>query len=198
MIRITNMNKAISQARREFLDLSPANFTKAVNRAINHTLNKSRTKAARGMAKIYKLKYGEARDGLRKRNAYGQNMTGRLDSVAPHKPIMQFTEAQYDAGVIVNIKGQYKRLAGAFMAQVGSGRHVGIFARGVYSDNAFQFRHRRITPSKKNDNPIVELHTIANPQAFMNPQVIEPTADKSAVDFINRLPHELKRISESQ
>ncbi|MFO0386350.1 MAG: phage tail protein [Flavobacteriales bacterium] len=186
--------KAVTdKLRSQYKQLSERAVRTGIARAINHTLGKTKTASSREIRSVYRIKAKDITKSMRITRAYVQRQFGEL--VASGQPLsaMAFGARQTKKGVSINVKGQRKLIRGAFLATMKSGKQ-GVFARGRYGKDGFEFRTKRIR-KKGNDLPIEELKTIAVPQALAHNAVLNNLGKKMEADYPGRLQHELKYLA---
>lgn len=170
-------------------------FDSAVVAAINHTLGVAKTAANKEIRNEYKIRAKDIRPALSIRRAKRGKNTWEIEGalVATGRPLglIRFGARQTKKGVSVNVLGQRKVVAKAFIATMKSG-HSGVFGRGNYNSNRFNFRYKRIR-KRGNDTPITEMKTVSIPTAFSNDVVLKHLANKMATHFPKRLAHEIGR-----
>jgi hypothetical protein len=205
-----DINPAIDQIRREFYDVSNprsnAKINLAIARAINHTLAKAKTAASREIRQEYNVKAKELKAGLSINKTSRTFTEGMLIATGRPLPLIAFGARQNftyvrgahgsrklkGGGVSVDVMGQRKIIKGAFIATMDSG-HTGVFARGKYSGNGFDFREKRLV-KKGNDLAINELTTSSVPKMMQNNAVIKNLTLLLERDFPARLQHEASRL----
>lgn len=185
--------EAIRTIRRGFSDLTNGQQSLAIARALNRTIRSARAAASKEIRSIWKIRAKDIKAAQRIVPARRSNLEAKKITFGRPLPIMAFGPRMTKKGVSVNIAGQRKYFPGAFKARMKSG-HEGIFARGIYGQNRFNWRTRRLNKSPQNDNPITELKTLSIPVATRSNVVLRYIARKVTQDFPNRLSHELLNI----
>jgi hypothetical protein len=205
MVKVS-VEDAVKSIRREFRDLTDAEFNLGVARAINHTLAKVRTASSKEIRQVYNISAKDIRQALTIKRASSNQPYGFVIASGKPIPLKQFKPRQTKDGVSVIIKkGNRQVIKSAFLATMGSG-HQAAFARGQYGSGSFAFRRKRLRKAggyslkgnryqpNTNDLSITELTTISTPLAFANSVVLNNLAKKVEDEFPARMVHELGRI----
>lgn len=184
-----DIKSAVNDLRKEFSEFRPYKFNRAVARAINHTVAKSRTKTSRDIRSLYKVKSKELKQALSTPKATAISLSGALKAIGRPLPIFAFGARQTKKGVTANIMGARKLIRGAFIATMTNG-HKGVFARGKYNGYSFAFRDKRVKKTG-NDTPINELTTSSVPKMMENTTILNEVIKGMETQFTPRLAHEL-------
>lgn len=205
MIHISVEN-AVRDLRKEFKDLTNAEFNKGTARAINHTLGKVKTASSKEIRKTYNILARDLSKALSVRRANQTMLTGYVIAEGRPLSLKRFNPRQTRSGVSLVIKkGSRVEVSSAFIATMSSG-HQGVFARGRYQGKDFAFRHNRIKKAGgyknvggrfqpiNNDLNVNELTTVSVPRAFANQQIIGILKQQIESEFPKRLVHELMRM----
>jgi len=116
-----------------------------------------------------------------------------------YKSVQKVTERKKpksnpNKGVTFEIfKGEQRTLPFAFMIP---GKYP-VFARGTYNSsggNQFIKRTKREVPYPKSDTPIAKLITVSPYTAVVNDKILPPLADKTGIDYQQRIVHEIAFI----
>jgi hypothetical protein len=192
MIEI-NVRKAIADARREFSDLNDKSIAVGIARAINRTLEQSKTAARREIQTVYKIRARDVNRAMIIRRAVARQIAqhGMLLAQGVKLPLIGFGARQGKRGVSVNVMGTRKLVRSAFITNMPSGGR-GVYARGVYNGNEFQYRNKRLRKNG-NDLPITQLTSVSVPKAMSHNTVLKHLADTINQKFPQRLTHELMR-----
>jgi hypothetical protein len=199
--------------------LSPAQFRQANARAINHTMQKARTSASKGIRARYNIPVNLTNKSMKLVRATSSRQAGFLKATSTFTPLSYFRPTQITAtgvkvtttrqgalassvrrlkrvrkgGISVSIvKGQKKTMQGAFFMP---GRaNALVTARGKYTQpTKFTFRKKRIN-SSGNDTPIDVLNTVSVFKAAISPTAQEQIARDLMPDYSKRLIHEALRL----
>jgi hypothetical protein len=179
--------------RKQFRHLTEKEVRVGISRAINHTIGKTKTATNREIRSVYRLKAKDVTKSLRVTRAFPMRQFGELIASGAPLPAIAFSARQTRKGVTLNIKGLRKLIRGAFLATMPSGKR-GVFGRGNYSKDGFQFRTKRIR-KKGNDLPIEEIKSVSIPSALSNNAVLNNLSKKMETEYPGRLQHELRRLS---
>lgn len=190
-----NTEQAIKEITKQFKNqLSKPQINKAIARAINHTIAKSKTAVSKEIRKVYKVKASDIKRDIAIIKATVMRQQGIVNAKGKGLPLKAFGARQTRKGVSVNITGKRKVVQSSFLATMPSG-HEGVFARGKYSRGDFQFRKKRLA-KKGPDLPIAQLFTAAVPTMMMNNTVISIVSRQMQADLPSRLMHELNRMAQ--
>jgi len=204
MIKIS-VEEAVTSIRREFRDLTNAEFNKGVMRAINHTISKLKTAGSREIRVVYNFKAGDINASTQIRRASANNLTAYIYASSKPTSLRRFGPNLTRTGISVVIKkGSRAQIAGAF---IGPGAlNQGVWARGRYNGGDFDFRHKRIRKPggyKKignryqpinNDLNINKLTTLSVHTAMTNNTVLTALQNTTESEFPKRMIHELSRM----
>lgn len=193
MIEVS-VRKAIEKARREFADLNQKQLAVGIARAINRTLEQSKTAARKEIQTVYKIRAKDVNKAMSIRRAAARQIAqhGMLLAKGTKLPLIGFGARKTKRGVSVNVMGVRKLVRSAFITTMPSG-HRGVFGRGYYAKGDFEFRKKR-NFKNGNDLPITELTTVSVPRAMSNNVILKHLADTINTKFPGRLTHELMRI----
>lgn len=190
---VVSVEEAVKKLRREFADLTGAEFSQGTARAINRALQKGRTEANRAIRAKYTIKASDVSKALKLANARPSQLYGELIAQGKPIPLKFFKHKKTNKGVDVEVKkGSKQSIRSAFIATMASG-HRGVFGRGEYQSRDFKWRAKRLK-KKGNDTPITELHSVSIPSAFSQQKVYDITSDAMIKTFSDRMMHELSRI----
>lgn len=205
MIKVS-VEDAVKDIRREFVDLNNGEFNKGVSRALNRTIQKSKTRSSKEIRQIYNLLAKDVSKTLSLKRASSTNLSSELRAEGTLLSVRKFAPRQTSDGVSVMIKkGNRTTIKGAFMSEA-SKLNAGVFARGKYQGKDFEFRNTRTRAAggyKKvngrfqplnNDLAIDSLKTLSVPQAMAHNAVLSALSTQMSEDFPKRLVHELKWI----
>lgn len=191
-----DISGAIRELRRAHQGLRASTFDAAVAAALNHTIAKAKTGAARQIRTVYKIKQKDlsGKNGsLTTIRANPKKKIAVLLAMGRPIPVFKFGARKRKDGVSVNIMGSRKVIKGAFFATMKSG-HKGVWGRGEYIRGDFAWRKKR-QRKRGNDVPIEEIKTVSAPTALMNQIVLQVLDKRMRTDFKSRLAHELARRS---
>lgn len=205
MIKVS-VEDAVKGIRREFVDLNNGEFNKGVSRALNRTIQQSKTKSSKQIREIYNILARDISQTLSLKRASATNLTSELRAEGKLLSIRKFQPRQMSDGVSIMIKrGNRQTIKGAFMSTA-SKLNDGVFARGKYQGKDFEFRNKRTKPAGgyrkvngrfqplNNDLAIDKLKTLSVPQAMAHNSVLSALSTQMSEDFPKRLVHELKWI----
>jgi len=187
-----DIRPAIRSIRKEAHGLAASQVNTAIARALNHIAAKAKTRSARDIGNIYKIKKGEIKKGIAIGRAHRNRQSAAIIARGQPLPIMAFGARQVKSGVSANIMGTRRVIRGAFIATMQSG-HKGVFARGQYAGYKFGFRNKRIRKTG-NDLSINELTTTSLPKAFSNNTVLTNLKTMVEDELPARLMHEIIRM----
>lgn len=187
-----DIRPAIRAIRKEAHGLTASQVNTAIARALNHTAAKAKTRSARDIGNIYKIKKAEIKKNIVIGRAHRSRQSAAIIARGQPLPIMAFGARQVKSGVSANIMGTRKVIRGAFIATMKSG-HKGVFARGQYAGYKFGFRTKRIRKTG-NDLSINELTTTSLPKAFSNNTVLTNLKTMVESELPPRLMHEILRM----
>lgn len=201
-----SVEQAVKDIRREFKDLTNAEFDIGVSRAINHTLSKARTSAGREIRSVYNIAAKDVNKAFTMKRANKTQLYALLIASGKPLPLRSFKPRQTKEGVSVLIKkGSRQLIKSAFLTTMASG-YTGVFARGTYKQGGYNFRHQRITEAGgykrvgnryqpiNNDTPINTLTTTSVPLMFSQNTVLNALSKSIEQDFPARMLHELSRL----
>lgn len=205
MIHVTVEN-AVQELRKEFRDLTNAEFSKGTARAINHTLSKVKTASSKEIRQVYNLMARDVNQALTVRRAYPTELTGMVIAEGKPIPLRRFNPRQTKEGVSVIIKkGSRVLIKSAFLGTMPNSS-TGVYARGRYQGKDFAFRHQRIKQAGgyknvggrfqpvNNDLNINQLTSLSIPRAFAQSVVINALKKQIETEFPKRMVHELMRM----
>jgi len=191
-------------AKKLFADLAkqlgPKETSRAIASAINRVSAMGKTAASRQIRGRYRIKKSllDSRMGTTKAGA--RHLKGTIWSSGRPLPVRLFKYRQTKKGVKVSILGKQNVIPGAFVATMRNG-HRGVFARGRYRSDGFEFRKKRLRremkflqSDKKADLPITALHTVSQGPMFASPGVIGPVMNRIEDYLPIRIEHELNRL----
>lgn len=218
MIRI--QTSSVLPALKEIgADLSITQLNLAISRAINRSLEKSRTGARTEIKKVYNISQKDL-DGINYTRSTPHTLTGKLQASRKPIPLDAFSPKQETtnsrisitrkgdqkikkfkrnksnptAGISIEIKkGEEEIIPFAFMIAGGA---VRVFARGQYKNgtqHGFIIRHSRVSKTGS-DIPIKPLITISEFGSILNPRVLSALEKQIHAFYPARLYHELKYI----
>jgi hypothetical protein len=205
MIKVS-VQDAVNDLRREFVDLTNGEFNKGVARALNRTIQRSKTTSSKEIRQIYNILARDVNQTLSLRRASPSTLTSELRAEGALLSLRKFSPRQTTDGVSIMIKkGNRQIIKGAFISPSPK-LNGGVFARGTYSGKDFNFRHKRIRSAggyKKiggryqpttNDLSIDSLKTLSVPQAIAHRAVLNALSLQMSEDFPKRLVHELRWV----
>jgi hypothetical protein len=176
--------KAMSNA------LSKEDNTLALARALNRTVQKSRTLSNREIRKEYNIKAADINKTFDVQKASRTNLDARLNSTGAALPLHYFAPRKVKTGVTVSIiKGKRDRIERAFFLP---NKKI-VVARGRYSNSSFEFRTKR-AKKRGSDTPISKLLTASVPHAFASQNVQEQFVPPLQVYLAERLETELNYL----
>lgn len=190
-----NFQRTIDQLKREYSGLPDSTIHKAIARALNRTASSAKSQASKEIRQVYKIGTKWIKDRIKITNAKSGTLEARVWAEGSPIPALAFAKWSKRNGVTLNVKGQRKKLPGAFMATMKSG-HQGIFIRSqssrTYMAGQLQTRRQRVQAWPKSDTPIGEVMSVGVPTAFSNKAVINALEAKARDYFPTVLAHELK------
>lgn len=175
--------------------------TMAVPRVLNELADQAQTAGFRKINEIYKVpaskmkKYASVKPAsASQRDQIRAEITVKGNGF----PLSLFRPRKTAIGVQVTIRGRSIVVPHAFLARVGTGEepHTGVFARGAYGGKSnkyalkltgvsfgrFRFargeRVKRANRWGSTELPINELFTLAPPDAFSDPDVVDAMNDR--------------------
>lgn len=167
-------------------------FAKAVGFAINRVAATSKTKAGRLIRDTYKIGKKDLDRNMGVTKASFGRSKATIFAFGVPLDLRMFKPIQRKKGVSVNIMGKRRTIPGSFMARMKSG-YYGVFARGSYGQNGFEFREKRAR-KKGNDLGITKMVTVSQATMFSNDKVMKSTIDTIHDQFPKRLEHEVGRL----
>jgi hypothetical protein len=205
MIQVS-VEDAVKDIRREFVDLTNGEFNKGVARALNRTIQQSKTKSSKEIREIYNILARDISATMSIKRASSSSLESELRSEGTLLSIRKFAPRKTVDGVSIMIKkGNRINIKGAFISDA-SKLNGGVYARGKYQGKDFEFRNTRTKAAggyKKvggrfqpinNDLAIDRLKTLSVPQAMAHNSVLNALSTQISDDFPKRLVHELKWI----
>lgn len=191
MIHI-DTSKAIKEIKSSLGNVTEKQNASAISRALNRGINSGRTEANKGVRKIYNVSASAFNKSVNIKKATKQNLFATMAISKQPMNIYGFKPVQTDQGVRVQIfKKQKKVIQSAFIVAVGS--FIGVFARGRYVGDNFEFRNKRVR-RKGPDLPIQAIKTVSAGNMVLNSNVFEPVKERAMNVFMSRYEHELKKM----
>lgn len=173
--------------------LTVGQFNKGISRALNRTIEKTRTAAYRKIREFYNIPVKNLRNDISIVRASPTLLSAKLNALGRPIPLIVFQARQTKRGVTANIAKNRVLIRHAFIAKMQSG-HRGVFARGAYDGSKFAFRHERVKEWPANDLVINELLAKSVPSALMNTTILESMKRGIERDLPGRMRHELQYI----
>lgn len=205
-----NTRKAIQDIRRALKDLTPDEVRTVISRAENKTVSIANTEARKRIRQAYKISAGVLAKAVKVKKATKATLTATILANASSVPLSAFSPRKTRLGVSVKIKTNRVLIKHAFLYSKNSGS-IGVFARGRYVGNEFQFRKERIVKGKlfkmingkpvpidAPDMPITELNTLSIPVMFQEKTVESSVQQKIETYFPERLIHEVMYLLEKR
>jgi ribosomal protein L20A (L18A) len=188
-----NTEQAIKDIQSSIGQLTPKQNASAISRALNRGINAGRTRANKLARETYNLTKESfdkkiVIEKATKNNLFATMKVSRSTIAISNVNKIKQTEEGVSAQII---KKKRTILKGAFIHQTKG--FVGVFARGRYTGDSFEFRRKRIK-KKGNDLDITALRTISPAGVMANPTVYTSTRDRAIEIFSNRYSHEIKKI----
>lgn len=199
-----NVERAVKDIEREFKGVDPTSVALSIARAINHVAAKAKTQSSRQIRGTFKVRASDLNKAIVVVKATRAQQTGYVVHTGQPLPLRAFQPRQTKTGVSVNIKGQRKTVAHAFIQTLNSGSE-NVFARGMYTDK-FNFRtkrNQRSFPAKRgdawpNDLPITILRTKSIPGMLLDRTILSNVKSFIDKEFPDRMKHELTRLVQAK
>jgi hypothetical protein len=187
-----NTEQAIKDIQSTIGQLTPKQNASAISRALNRGINAGRTRANKEVRTVYNITAAAFNRTVKISNATKQKHFAVMQISKAPSNLNNFKPVQTDNGVrVAVIKSEKKVIKSAFIQAIGS--FVGVFARGKYTGNNFEFRTKRIRRTGP-DLPIQSIKTTSPASMVENTQVYEPVRERAMEVFVNRYSHEIKKI----
>jgi hypothetical protein len=191
MIHI-DTSKAIKEIKSSLGQVTEQQNASAISRALNRGINAGRTVANKEVRTAYNVSAAAFNKAVKIKPASKQNLFATMQISKQPMSVYAFKPKQTDEGVRVSIlKKQKKVIKSAFIVAVGS--FIGVFARGKYMGDKFEFRKKRIQ-RKGPDLPIQAIKTVSAGNMVLNSNVFEPVKERAMSVFMHRYSHELKKM----
>lgn len=222
---IIDVKQAVEDIRKDFSWATESQVKSATSRAMNRAAITIRDQIQKDIRKEYNLRARDIKAALSIQRAKGTELSVAVSAKGGFIPIYQFKGTKIGSqitgrqitfasslktrkvkafrgkntktgGISFEVKkGQKVFIQGAFIQRMKSG-HTGVYARGKYTAQGFQFRHKRVEKGGS-DLPIAELRTASVPGMFTQAVQHHSTTTLFKDVFITRFEHELKYITRS-
>lgn len=170
--------------------LSEEHNTLAFARALNRTVQKSRTMSNREIRKEYNIKAADINKTFDVQKASRTNLDARLNSTGAALPLHYFAPRKVKTGITVSIlKGKRDKIERAFFLP---NKKV-VVARGRYSNSTFEFRTKR-AKKRGSDTPISKLLTTSVPHALASQNVQQTLMPELQIFLAERVQTELNYL----
>lgn len=192
MIRV-DVRDAVGTVKRMKAQFGKDATAAAISRSLNHTMGKSRTKASAKIRSTYVVKAGTVKRKTVLLKAQKTKLKTTLKAPKAPLPMIDFRASPNKRGVSVTVKkGRRKVVRGAFIQKMPKGGR-GVYARGKYANNKFDFRHNRLRKSGP-DLPIDQLKSASLSSMYQDPELQAAVHRQATSDFQKRMEHEYKRM----
>lgn len=186
-----DVRKATEALKDAFKDAAPSQTAKAISRAINHTLGKTKTQANRDVRETFHVKAGDFAKRLFISKASSGKLWGALKASNRPMSLKLFNARQTKKGVSFAIKkGDRQTLPGTFISTVGKNAFKGVFGRGHYVKRGFIW--------SKKKTPIQGMNSVSAHTALANNTVEKKTAKMTEDNYTQRVQHEIGRLIKSR
>ncbi len=179
---------------------------KAAAQALNTSVRQAQVAQSRAVAQVYNVRRAEFKRTLILRRAKPNNLEAISISVSRPAPITIHRPKQNDVGIVVSVKkGQPKVIPGAFLAEFGSGRHLGGARRVPGSSVHESMRkrskhHGRTNRRGKRKGQLIKREALKQIYGATlahladNPEIVQAARDKVAEVFPGEFEERLQKL----